>query len=144
MKNKIKMKEELLIWNIDDDDISKFVMKRNLRQLSVLNVIDFSGSSEPLEILSSNYNNPELVPDIIFLDLNMPIINGFQFLEDFQKINEKIEKSIQIFMVSSSLNSNDVDRAKSIPEVSDYFVKPIELKDLRLLIENMDKKDNQV
>jgi response regulator RpfG family c-di-GMP phosphodiesterase len=138
------MKEKLLIWNIDDDDISKFVMKRNLRQLSVLNVIDFSGSSEPLEILSSNYNNPELVPDIIFLDLNMPIINGFQFLEDFQKINEKIEKSIQIFMVSSSLNSNDVDRAKSIPEVSDYFVKPIELQDLRLLIENMDKKYNQV
>ena len=134
------MKENLLVWNIDDDDISKFVMKRNLKQISVLNVIDFPDSLKPLEILSSQCNNPEVLPDIIFLDLNMPIINGFQFLEDFQKINEKIEKSIHIFMVSSSLNSNDVNRAKSIPEVSDYFVKPIDLKDLRMLIENMGEK----
>jgi response regulator RpfG family c-di-GMP phosphodiesterase len=134
------MKENLLVWNIDDDDISKFVMKRNLKQISVLNVIDFPDSLKPLEILSSQYNNPEVLPDIIFLDLNMPIINGFQFLEDFQKINEKIEKSIHIYIVSSSLNSNDVNRAKSIPEVSDYFVKPIDLKDLRMLIENIGEK----
>ncbi|SKB27486.1 Response regulator receiver domain-containing protein [Maribacter arcticus] len=124
-----------LVWIIDDDDISKYVMKRNLRQLSVTNVIEFPDSVQPLKILSDNFESTNELPDIILLDLNMPILNGFQFMEEFKVANEKIKKDIQIYMLTSSLSSEDVDRAKSFPEISEYFIKPITLRNLSRIVD---------
>ena len=126
-----------LVWIIDDDDISKYVMKRNLRQLSVTNVIEFPDSVQPLKILSDNFESTNELPDIILLDLNMPILNGFQFMEEFKVANEKIKKDIQIYMLTSSLSSEDVDRAKSFPEISEYFIKPITLRNLSRIVDNV-------
>ena len=119
-----------LVWIIDDDDISKYV-----RQLSVTNVIEFPDSVQPLKILSDNFESTNELPDIILLDLNMPILNGFQFMEEFKVANEKIKKDIQIYMLTSSLSSEDVDRAKSFPEISEYFIKPITLRNLSRIVD---------
>ena len=131
------MNETPLIWIIDDDDISKYVMKRNLRQLSVTNVIEFPDSTQPLKILSDNFASTDKLPDVILLDLNMPILNGFQFMEEFKVVNEKIKKDIQIYMLTSSLSSEDLDRAKSFPEITEYFVKPITLINLTRIVNNV-------
>tara|TARA_R110000765_G_scaffold128061_1_gene226168 strand:+ start:1371 stop:1775 length:405 start_codon:yes stop_codon:yes gene_type:complete len=131
------MSETPLIWIIDDDDISKYVMKRNLRQLSVTNVIEFPDSTQPLKILSDNFDSIDKLPDVILLDLNMPILNGFQFMEEFKVANEKIKKDIQIYMLTSSLSSEDLDRAKLFPEISEYFVKPITLRNLTRIVDNV-------
>tara|TARA_R110000823_G_scaffold69321_3_gene160412 strand:+ start:585 stop:989 length:405 start_codon:yes stop_codon:yes gene_type:complete len=131
------MSETPLIWIIDDDDISKYVMKRNLRQLSVTNVIEFPDSTQPLKILSDNFDSTDKLPDVILLDLNMPILNGFQFMEEFKVANEKIKKDIQIYMLTSSLSSEDLDRAKLFPEISEYFVKPITLRNLTRIVDNV-------
>ena len=131
------MSETPLIWIIDDDYISKYVMKRNLRQLSVTNVIEFPDSTQPLKILSDNFDSTDKLPDVILLDLNMPILNGFQFMEEFKVANEKIKKDIQIYMLTSSLSSEDLDRAKLFPEISEYFVKPITLRNLTRIVNHV-------
>ena len=131
------MSDTPLVWIIDDDDISKYVMKRNLRQLSVTNVIEFPDSLQPLKILTDNFDSVDILPDIILLDLNMPHLNGFQFMEEFKVTNEKIKKDIQIYMLTSSLSSNDIDRAKSFPEISEYIIKPITLRNLSKIVDKV-------
>ncbi|MEP2280988.1 response regulator [Maribacter sp.] len=124
------MNENQMVWIIDDDDISKYVMKRYLKQLSVTKVIEFPDSVQPLKFIQDNYESLDKLPDIIFLDLHMPILNGFDFIKDFQTIAPKIDKKINIVMLTSSINAEDVDQAKTFPEISDYFIKPIKHRDL--------------
>ncbi|WP_405409944.1 response regulator [Maribacter sp. Asnod1-A12] len=120
--------QDPLVWIIDDDDISKYVMKRYLNQLSANRIVDFPDSLQPLKLLTDKCNSFNELPDIIFLDLHMPILNGFDFLKEFQNI--KIDKKINIVMLTSSMNSEDIDKAKTFPEITDYFIKPIKQTDL--------------
>lgn len=77
----------------------------------------------------------EDIPQIIFLDLNMPVMDGWEFLNEFSKIKNQIRKKIDLYVVSSSIDSRDIERAKSIDIVSDYLTKPIKLNDFeRILI----------
>ncbi|SFR68052.1 response regulator [Maribacter stanieri] len=119
-----------LVWIIDDDDISKYVMKRYLKQLSITKIVDFPDSIKPLTLLNENLDSLDKLPDTIFLDLHMPILNGFDFLKEFQEIAKNIDKKIDIIMLTSSINSEDLDHAKSFPEITDYFIKPIKHRDL--------------
>ncbi|WP_423998453.1 response regulator [Maribacter sp. IgM3_T14_3] len=128
------MNQDPLVWIIDDDDISKYVMKRYLNQLSVKNIIGFPDSLQPLKLIQDNYNSNEELPDIIFLDLHMPVLNGFQFIKEFQDVAMKIDKKIKIIMLTSSINAEDVDHAKTFPEISDYFIKPIKHRDLSRIL----------
>jgi len=129
------MKEKPLVWIIDDDDISKYLMKRNLKELSVTKIVDFPDSVQALKLLEANMNLGEELPDIIFLDLHMPILNGFQFMEEFENITKSTSKNIQVAMLTSSINAEDMKRAESYPSISDYFIKPFKLRDLKKVIE---------
>ncbi|WP_419214217.1 response regulator [Maribacter sp. X9] len=131
------MKEKLVVWLIDDDDISKYVMKRKLKELSIKNVVDFPDSVEPLEILHKSSCDLKILPDLILLDINMPLIDGFQFLDTYRGIKHKVKKDIPIYMLSSSLNPNDELRAKSFPEVLDYHIKPVAFEALQQMIETV-------
>ncbi|MEP5637273.1 MAG: response regulator, partial [Maribacter dokdonensis] len=99
------MSQDPLIWIIDDDDISKYVMKRYLKQLSASRIVDFPDSLQPLKFIQDNVNAIEDLPDVIFLDLHMPILNGFDFIRDFQQVASKINKKIKIVMLTSSINA---------------------------------------
>ncbi|MDO1514063.1 response regulator [Maribacter confluentis] len=114
-----------LVWVIDDDDISKYVLKRNLQEIGIKKTIEFPDSVEPLEVLSKHRHSEEVIPDIIFLDLNMPILNGFQFLDELNFFQEELAKKIHIFMLTSSLNNKDMLHAKTYSMISEYFVKPL-------------------
>ncbi|KSA14573.1 response regulator [Maribacter dokdonensis] len=129
------MSQDPLIWIIDDDDISKYVMKRYLKQLSASRIVDFPDSLQPLKFIQDNVNAIEDLPDVIFLDLHMPILNGFDFIRDFQQVTSKINKKIKIVMLTSSINAEDVEIAKSFPEISNYFIKPIKHRDLEKIMD---------
>lgn len=70
------------------------------------------------------------MPDVIFLDINMPIMNGWQFLEQFKQIQPKIDKEITIYLVSSSFDDRDINRSKEYTEVTDYIIKPVKRSNL--------------
>ena len=108
------MSQDPLIWIIDDDDISKYVMKRYLKQLSASRIVDFPDSLQPLKFIQDNVNAIEDLPDVIFLDLHMPILNGFDFIKDFQQVASKINKKIKIVMLTSSINAEDVEIANIV------------------------------
>ena len=78
-----------------------------------------------MNFLNENSNTPEQLPDIILLDLSMPVMDGWQFLEAYINIKPRIGKQIIVYIVSSTIAPDDLLRAKSISEVNDFIIKPI-------------------
>ena|ERR1035437_4802680 len=130
-----------LVTIIDDDEIVSFIERKIIEQTNLVNQIKvFSHGQEAIDFLKANSINADLLPEIILLDLNMPFMDGFQFLEEFIKLEPRLERKITIYVVSSSVSPNDMNRIKSISEVTDYIIKPITKvlfeKIVRLLTEN--------
>lgn len=111
---------------VDDDDIFVFLTTKIIEQTNLIDLIKVFGNGlDAINFLKENKNNVDALPDIILLDLNMPIMNGWQFLEEYNKLNPTIGKKITIYICSSSISPDDITRAKTISEVSDYIIKPI-------------------
>jgi CheY-like chemotaxis protein len=116
---------------IDDDKIYVNLVKKiiEIKKLSE-NLLIFKNGMEALDHFKLILENAteEKLPDIIFLDINMPIMDGWEFLNEFIKIKNNFEKKITLYVVSSSIDPRDLERAKSFNMVTDYLIKPIELK----------------
>ncbi|MGI0105043.1 response regulator [Salinimicrobium sp. WS361] len=116
---------------IDDDRIYVNLVKKiiEIKKLSQ-NLIIFKNGKEALDYFKAILGNisENRLPDIIFLDLNMPVMDGWEFLSEFVKIKNNFNKKITLYVVSSSIDPRDLQRAKSFNLVTDYLIKPIELK----------------
>lgn len=111
---------------VDDDDIYQFLIKNQLQSRNLAKkILIFSDGELALDFFKNSLQNQDELPDIVLLDLNMPIMDGWEFLEQYLLLRPKLNKKIHIYIVTSSINQTDVNRAKSISEVSDYIVKPI-------------------
>ena len=111
---------------VDDDDIFVFLTKKVVEKTNLVDLIKVFGNGlDAINFIKENRDNVDVLPEIILLDLSMPIMNGWQFLEEFAKLNPSIGKKITIYICSSSISHDDITRAKSINEVSDYIIKPI-------------------
>jgi CheY-like chemotaxis protein len=111
---------------IDDDQIYQLTTRRLLEKHKLATtILPFQEAERALEYLKKHAREPELLPDVIFLDINMPHMDGWEFLEAYTQIKTLLAKPITIFVVSSSINHGDITRAKSNSEVTDYLVKPI-------------------
>jgi CheY-like chemotaxis protein len=94
----------------------------------------FSDGEEALDFMLDNLHNDKELPDVIFLDIDMPIMDGFQFMEEYIKIKPKLGKKITIYMVSSSVDPVDIERAKKISDITDYMVKPVTHDQLKHIV----------
>ncbi|BFG71149.1 response regulator [Sediminibacterium sp. KACHI17] len=112
---------------IDDDKIYQFTAKKMLEATGMAKDIrSFYDGSEAIAFFSGeNSKNPENLPDVIFLDINMPIMNGWEFLEEYEKIRNHFPKSMALYVVSSSVDDADIRRSRQYNSVTDYIVKPI-------------------
>lgn len=123
---------------IDDDKIYVNLVKKiiEIKHLSE-NLLIFKNGLEALEYFKVILTNmsEEKLPDIIFLDLNMPVMDGWEFLGEFIKIKNNFDKKITLYVVSSSIDPRDLERAKSFNLVTDYLIKPIELKKFEQIFE---------
>lgn len=119
------------IWMIDDDKIQHFCFERSLqiRGLSG-HMMSFFNGQEAMNFFSEHLEDFSLLPDVIFLDLNMPYVDGWQFLEQYAQMKNGVKKQTKIFVLSSSINNAEINRATSIPEVSGYFSKPLKPNDI--------------
>lgn len=132
------MSNSLNIFVIDDDDVYQFTVIKTLESFKLAsNVTAFSDGEEALDFIQDNLSNEDELPDVILLDINMPIMDGFEFLEEFAKVKLKVEKKITIYMVSSSVDPVDIERAKSISSISDYIIKPINRENLKSIFERL-------
>lgn len=123
------MKKINTVAIIDDDDIYQYAAKKTIVATeSVNNIITFSDGQEAIDFFLENYGKADELPDLVFLDLNMPILDGWQFLEEYIPLKEKIQKEIIIYITSSSKNPDDLIQAKNLTAVSDYIVKPLSIE----------------
>jgi CheY-like chemotaxis protein len=128
-----------LICIIDDDKIFRFTLKRVINHnKQAERIITFSDGEKVIQYLRTNKNTTENIPDIIFLDVNMPIMDGWQFMEEYASIKADIKKKVNIFMWSSSVNPIDIERASKICEISDYIIKPVKLEDVKIFFEKLE------
>lgn len=111
---------------VDDDDIYQYLMKKELKSTELVKTIQvFPNGEKAMEFFNAMHDKPENLPDIIFLDLNMPMMSGWEFLDEYLLLRPRLSKEITILLITSSLDDLDMERAKKYAEVSDYIVKPV-------------------
>lgn len=123
---------------VDDDDIFAFLTKMTIEDSNLVDMVKvFRNGKEAIDFLSENSDDPMQLPEVILLDLSMPVMDGWQFLEEYVNIKPRIGKKIVIYIVSSSISPGDVVRAQNISEVTDYLIKPITKEHLVEMLKNL-------
>ncbi|TDS17083.1 response regulator receiver domain-containing protein [Maribacter caenipelagi] len=112
---------------VDDDELYLYIMEKTIHQLSKeLVVSTFTDGEQAVEYISKCTEEKVELPEVIFLDINMPFLDGWGFLNEFKKLKPKIISNINIYMVSSSMRDSDVIRASNFEELTGYVVKPVD------------------
>jgi len=121
----MKVKHVLLI---DDNDIDNYINNHIVKKSKISDKISIKNSAiKALEYLESIKDNVEEFPDLIFLDIGMPIMNGFDFLEELVKFPIVVNNQCSVVMLTSSNDKNDIERAKQFFVVKEYLIKPLKL-----------------
>ncbi|MEZ4827525.1 MAG: response regulator [Bacteroidia bacterium] len=119
---------------VDDNEIDNIINEKIIEANSFAdNILVFQTGQDALDYLAANQDNEDQLPEIVFLDINMPIMDGFQFLEDFEKFSEKVLEKCKIIMLSSSISPKDIDRAASSRFVKKYLNKPLNARYLEAI-----------
>lgn len=121
---------------IDDDPIFVYGTKRIMKEIEFCeSIVVFNNGQEALDGLMEISQSDKKTPQVIFLDLNMPIMNGWEFLDEFIKIpNNNLKKAI-VYIISSSVDPRDLERVKDYKQrVNNYILKPITPNDLETVL----------
>ncbi|CAN5687007.1 response regulator [soil metagenome] len=115
---------------VDDDPqnntLSKMALKKSLGEVLIN---DFIIPEEGLQFIESEFNNkPYGEKATLFLDINMPTMTGWEFLEKFKEFNESLKEKFTIYILSSSVDPRDIERAKENPHVVGFIEKPLQKK----------------
>lgn len=122
------------IYIIDDDKLTVKLMSMLLHKNQFCDEIhSFFNAQSALEELKKNSDDNDKMPDGILLDLNMPVMDGWQFLDEFVLL--EIKKEISIFIVTSSIDPADIQMAKKHYFLKDYIMKPITAEKLKAMSE---------
>ena len=123
------MKNVLLV---DDDSIFQFLSTSMLSRLGIPKneVHTALNGQQALGLFNDYYSGAQALPDVILLDLNMPVMDGFGFLEAFRRLNLPHKEDVKIIIVTSSSNPKDIDRAMKLG-ATQYLTKPLQEDTLR-------------
>jgi CheY-like chemotaxis protein len=111
---------------VDDNDTDNFISQKiiELTGFSKKIIVKNSGKSA-LEYLQTNENDADNLPELIFLDINMPIVDGFVFLFEFERFSDLLKNKCKIAILSSSDNKRDIERIVDNQYVIKYITKPL-------------------
>jgi CheY-like chemotaxis protein len=112
---------------IDDDEINNMICTKIISKNDfATNVVACSSARQGLKYLQDALADGAIpLPTVIFLDINMPVMNGWDFLDQYKQLSGLADKGIVLIMLSSSSSANDLSRAQGYPQVSDYITKPL-------------------
>jgi CheY-like chemotaxis protein len=111
---------------IDDAAIDRFIAEKILANANFSDeVISLESAMDALRYLESHQNVPDELPQLIFLDINMPEMSGFDFLDEYNKFPDKVKRKCIIVMLSSSVHPEDHVRASESPYVCQFLSKPL-------------------
>ena len=126
---------------IDDNPTDRYIAKRMAEKYHFAEEIILQESAlEALNYIKKLENTPELLPQFIFLDINMPGMNGYEFLEEYAKLSETIRTNCIILMITTSIHPDDFKRAENNPSVFRFLNKPLDREKFRLIEDEFLKK----
>lgn len=119
---------------IDDDSTFQFIFRKQIEKMEEIEIVNESRNGmEAVSFLKSLDDTAAVCPDLIVLDLNMPVMDGWDFLDEYGKICENGMSSIPICILSSTINQADFDRANTYDSVKSFFSKPITSEQLKTM-----------
>lgn len=118
---------------VDDDEINNFIsiklIKKAVENTEISSCLNGRFAIE--ELVDLQKEDPGKLPDYILLDINMPVMNGWEFLEEYKRLNIDPQGKSQIYVISSSVFSNDINKARSYPLVKNFISKPLSVEKIR-------------
>lgn len=130
--------EELRILLVDDNEIDLFFHDKLINYQGISDqVISFTTAQSALEFLRKEIRQENYPPTLILLDIQMPEMDGFDFIDSFETLPAKIKSSCHIVMVSSSLDFGDINKANANPLIVKLLKKPLNTLELKEIIERV-------
>jgi CheY-like chemotaxis protein len=132
------MKKFDLLCIIEDDPTHLFITKKMIEMSGMVkNIMVYKNGKEAYDKLKAIFLSSEILPEIILLDLNMPVWDGWQFLDEFIKI--PIPTKITIYILTSSDNKEDIELAEKYNLDNHYLIKPITHSELKTALAEIDR-----
>lgn len=129
------MKKLNAVLLIDDDEITNFINEDLVKAMGITNeVLIAKNGKEGIDMVKTQCQTEANCPALILLDINMPVMNGFEFLEQYQQLELTGRPSMILVMLTSSENEKDIERIKHSTAV-DYLSKPLNKEKLRQVME---------
>lgn len=130
-----------LVMLVDDNDTDNFISRRIIELNKFAKRVEVKNSGKSaLQYLEENQNSPENLPDLIFLDINMPIVDGFVFLFEFEMFPENVKNKCKIAILSSSDNKRDIEKIVDNEYVIKFITKPLTenaLNELKTILQSL-------
>ena len=125
------------IMLIDDNEIDNLINQKIVEASDICeNIFSHTGGKSAIEFLKNMEKIAsaiEALPEVIFLDIDMPLMDGFQFLDEFEALTEGTKAHCKIVMLTSSINPQDMNKSQKYPFVKKYINKPLTQDNLRKL-----------
>ena len=116
---------------IDDNQMDRYIAELMIKKAGITEKIStYSDASLAISDIKNSTGNPQELPELIFLDINMPNVNGFDFLNEYDKLPEHIKDLIFIIMLTSSIHDEDRRMVSTYPYVKGIIHKPLTLDEL--------------
>jgi CheY-like chemotaxis protein len=136
-------KKAITVMIVDDSFAVNFFNKSVLNDSKLCEeIIEARHGQEALDILNERIKLNLSLPDVIFLDINMPVMDGWKFLEKYEELEASLREGISVYILTTSTNPDERFRSKNVTTVKDFFVKPIGRKVIKHLKDHFISKTN--
>jgi len=120
---------------VDDDPLVHFTLKKQISYIaSDKNITSYTNPILLITFLEINAINEALLPDIIILDINMPLMDGLEFLDRYKSIRDTLSKQPRIYVSSSTADRRELSNATKDPNVAGVLSKPINVEELKRIL----------